>query len=226
MGIPTTKINPGDTFVNLTVVERIILPGKTKEGRVRYRCICYCGKERLVEGFKLNDNPRMSCGNHKSEKAKENGRKRIRHGQARGSGGHSPEHRTWVSMNFRCYSPKCQDWERYGGRGIKVCKRWRYSFANFFADMGKRPGRGYVIDRKDNDGDYEPKNCRWLTVRESNRNKSDTRYLTINGVTKSMGHWSDETKRGIVTIRQRLNRGWSAKRAVFGKNKQPQKILI
>lgn len=83
----------------------------------------------------------------------------------------NPEHRTWTRIRERCNNPSHGDYTRYGGRGIRVCERWDV-FENFLADMG--PRNGLTIDRIDNDGDYEPGNCRWVTQAEQNRNKSST----------------------------------------------------
>lgn len=82
----------------------------------------------------------------------------------------TPTHNSWRSMKHRCLNPKGRQYPDYGGRGITVCARWM-KFENFLADMGERPGKEYSLDRIDNDGNYEPSNCRWATRSEQQKNK-------------------------------------------------------
>jgi hypothetical protein len=104
------------------------------------------------------------------------------HGQAL-----SPTYSTWIHMRSRCENPLNTAYHHYGGRGIAVCGRWQ-TFENFYADMGDRPP-GHTLDRKDNDGSYTPENCRWATKREQCRNMRRTRWVTLDGVTKSLAEW-------------------------------------
>jgi hypothetical protein len=90
--------------------------------------------------------------------------------QRRWDTGRPPEYRSWDGMKARCLNPKAVNYEGYGGRGISVCERWRTSFTNFLHDMGPRPV-GTTLDRRDNDGNYEPGNCRWVTPTEQNANR-------------------------------------------------------
>jgi hypothetical protein len=116
-------------------------------------------------------------------------------------------------MKQRCSNKKNKRFNRYGGRGITVCARWRTSFEAFLADMGPRP-LGLTIDRVNNDGDYEPGNCRWATPREQTWNFSRNRLLTFNGESLPIAQWAHRLGFKRSAIGARLQRGWSVERAL------------
>jgi hypothetical protein len=188
----------GRRFGRLIVLS--IAPKTTR--MLKWNVRCDCGSERVVYGCHLKAGNTVSCGCKAASQ-----KTRLRHGHWSGRRP-TPEHATWAAMIQRCTNPKAPHYERYGGRGIAVCERWLV-FENFFADMGKRPSPKHSIDRKDNDGNYEPDNCRWATKLEQMRNTSVTRYLTHNGQTRPIGDWADEVGIAVRAIAKRLRRGWS-----------------
>ena len=119
------------------------------------------------------------------------------------------EYTSWASMKRRCGDPENQDYHLYGGRGITVCDRWMKSFYDFMADMGPRPSRKHMLDRKNNDGNYEPGNCRWATPLQSGRNTRKNKRITFSGKTLCLSEWSEETGFSQDVIQARLSRGWS-----------------
>lgn len=98
----------------------------------------------------------------------------------------TPEYRVWVDMIRRCENPRNKRFYIYGARGITVCDRWRRSYKNFLSDVGRRPSPKYQIDRKNNDGNYDPGNVRWATRKQQARNKTNNRSITFNGVSLCM----------------------------------------
>jgi len=122
----------------------------------------------------------------------------------------SPEERCWLKMMQRCGNPKQVGYHNYGGRGIKVCDRW-HKLSNFIADMGPRPSPKHSIERRDNNGDYTPSNCKWATRHEQHRNMRRNVWLTLDGVTLCLKDWARSTGMDQMTIKGRLRRGWSVR---------------
>lgn len=148
-------------------------------------CVCDCGTVRSVVTQSLRTEASKSCGCWKREVV---GRLKAAttHGLSK-----LPEYGAWTRMRMRCTNPKYKGYHRYGGRGITVCERWN-KFENFYADMGSRPSPEYSIDRIDNDGDYDPSNCRWATAQEQARNRHTSRILTLGTKSQPACAWADE----------------------------------
>lgn len=122
------------------------------------------------------------------------------------------------SMIQRCYNEKQNNYERYGGRGIRVCDRWLESSKAFWKDMGKRPP-GLTLDRIDNNGNYEPENCRWATLKEQCANRRPRRaefLISVDGIFHSALEWSRISGTNKSTIYKRRRRGWTDKQCIFG----------
>lgn len=122
----------------------------------------------------------------------------------------------WWMMKDRCSNPKNRSYSRYGGRGIEVCKQWvgPDGFRQFLLDMGARPTPTHSLDRVDVNGNYEPKNCRWITSTEQARNKRWHRILVVRGIPKCLSEWAAEYNIQPWLIGQRVRRGWTHERAV------------
>lgn len=119
-----------------------------------------------------------------------------------------PEYGVWIGMKKRCSNPNQKAYPAYGGRGIKVCDIWRNDFQAFFDDMGPRPSKDHSLDRVDNDGNYEPSNCRWATRKQQMRNTSRNHMITYKGETRTMIEWAEIYKIPLKSVWYRINSGW------------------
>ena len=162
-------------------------------------CVCICGARSAVSGGNLKNGHTQSCGClHKEQTSLAT----KTHGDSK-----SAEYRIWSGMKKRCFDESTKNFHRYGGRGVTVCDRWVNSFEAFLSDMGRRPSNKHSIDRKDNDGDYEPGNCRWATCKEQANNTSANVLLTINGLTKPLSIWAAEYELDRSVVMSRVING-------------------
>lgn len=165
-----------------------------------WNCHCDCGEAAIAVGSRLKNGSVKSCGCFRKNSS-------YRHGHSAG-GILSPEYRSWQHMHNRCGNPKDIGYHRYGGRGIKVCKKWA-AFESFLADVGLRPSAKHSLGRKNNDGDYKPGNVSWETPLQQGGNNSRNRNFTISGRTMCLSAWVRERGLVVNTVHRRLKRGQS-----------------
>lgn len=216
--MPKFKDLTGQKFGRLLVESRA-----DKGPRAWWNCKCDCGAAKIVSSVLLQSGDIVSCGCYKKEHDKI---KSLKHGHAPSpTKPQSPEYATWRGMKARCLNPRAPGYERYGGRGIKVCERWIQDFRNFLEDMGPRPV-GTELDRIDNDGNYCKENCRWITHSENNRNKADNVFIEFGGQRRCLAEWAEVTGIGWHTLFYRIFKGnWTIADALstpVSSIKQPQ----
>lgn len=174
-----------------------------RNGHTYWKCRCECGKVHIAESYNLRNGHTQSCGCRVPSVSSEN---HTRHG-----GRFTRLYRIWRNMRYRCNNPKNTSYERYGGRGISVCKEWdnlengfenfrEWALSNGYADH-------LTIDRIDNDGNYEPGNCKWSTELEQGSNKRNNLNISLNGETHNAAEWSRITGLSANCIRSRYKKG-------------------
>ncbi len=185
----------GRVFGRLYVMNPII----EEKFPIKFLCKCECGKTISTTSSRLLNGNTRSCGCYRTELFL---KKITTHGKYG-----TKVYETWHGMKTRCLNSKDPSFKWYGARGIKICDRWM-RFENFYQDMGE-PSKGMTLDRIDNNGNYGPGNCRWVSFEENNNNKRNNVLIEFNGEKKTISQWSRKMKikRNILTYR--LMAGWS-----------------
>ena len=195
----------GKKFGKLTVIELdhkepYYLNGKIQHWKYYYRCICDCGKETIVNGSDIQSRHTQSCGCLQRVKTSKTNKT---HGLS-----HTRIHNIWQGIKQRCLNPNRKIYKNYGGRGIQICNEWKTNFMSFYNwAMANGYNDTLSIDRINNDGDYEPSNCRWITQKEQNRNTSQNLLITYKGETHCRNEWAEILNVKSGTILSRYKRG-------------------
>jgi len=179
-------------------------------------CKCDCGHTAVVRARQLQAGKSKSCGCYQREVAASGQRTHGKSSLKKDGYRAKPRiYRTWTNMKSRCNNPKSSRYESYGGRGIRVCAEWEsnyMTFHNWAVENGYQDD--LQIDRIDNDGNYTPLNCRWVTLEENNRNSGRTKRITCGGETHTIPEWAKIKGISERNIRQRLYRGKSPEEAL------------
>jgi hypothetical protein len=187
----------GQRFGKLVILKMLGVEVGAKYPHVHYLVRCDCGNEKAMPVNNVRQGNR-SCG---CVAPRNNGASLH------------PLYGTWRNMIDRCYNPAAVGYAGYGGRGISVCDRWRANFFHFLDDMGERPRSDMTLDRVNNDGNYEPSNCRWASRTEQAANKREylrPSAIERDGKKQGLTAWSRDTGIKYRTIRARSSKGYSA----------------
>jgi hypothetical protein len=193
----SSKNEIGNVYGRLTVLKEI---GR-KRGAVLFLCKCECGNEKEITGGDLRSGKVHSCGCYKSEKlTNENKTHGLKNSRIYG---------IYYGMISRCYNQNATHYENYGGRGIFICKDWLDDFMNFYNwSLANGYRDDLTLDRIDVNGNYQPSNCRWVTMKEQGFNKRNNHYVEIDGEIKTITEWSDIYSINPQTVHCRMERGW------------------
>lgn len=196
------------------------MSGFSSGGHRMWDCLCDCGKLRRVAAHQLLGGKTKSCGCLIADSSRS---RATVHGELLSGKPRTPEYNAWKNMRARCYNKARREYARYGGRGIEVCERWS-SFAAFVADMGRRPGPGYSLERKDNDGWYTPDNCIWGTAKQQCRNRQTTKTVEFRGEAMSLAEAAERAGLPYAVVCGRFYRlKWSIEDALTRPHRFEQK---
>lgn len=196
----------GDIYGRLKVISRHNV--NTNRGRPQWLCVCECGNKKIVSSSNLRQGGVKSCGCLLIESALNASEKHMTHGLTG-----SRLEQIYKGMITRCYNKKCHAYKDYGGRGIYVCHEWKNNRSSFFKWAFNN---GYkddlTIDRKDNDLEYSPGNCRWSTRIIQARNTRRNKIITFNGKSAPLSEWAERLNMPMKSLWYRLNAGWSVQK--------------
>lgn len=199
----------GQTFGELTVIKRTkdkILP--SGQHKTQWLCKCKCGNLTTQMAGHLRSGAVVSCG---CVRANQLAIRNHKHGLC-----NTRQHSIWQTMKKRCYDTHNKNYNDYGGRGITVCDEWLHDFRAFYDwSMANGYADNLTIDRKDVNGNYEPSNCRWATMKEQANNTRRNHLITYNGKTQTIAQWADEYNLSYSVLNDRLNKlNWNIKKAL------------
>jgi len=173
----------GMKFNRLTVIEKDY---KNKSGRSCWKCICDCGNETIVRSDILKDGRVKSCGCLHDSNAKTMSKNNVTHGLSY-KGHHHRIYNIWATMKQRCYNPNATKYENYGGRGITICDEWKIDVINFYNwAIANDYSENLSIDRINSNGNYEPSNCRWVTMKVQQNNRRNSHQIKALPLNRQM----------------------------------------
>ena len=200
----------GQKFGRLTVVK---YAGKTKDHKSKWECKCECGNRQIVRAAALKQGGVKSCGCLANDARKENGKKMrgVKSSQYKHGLSGSRINGIYRSIKERCKNKNNPAYNHYGGRGIRICAEWDSDFSKFYEwSMANGYSPELTIDRIDNDGDYAPENCRWVSMRVQQNNRSNNVRITYNNETHTLSEWAGITGISKSALYHRYARGWPA----------------
>lgn len=194
----------GKKYGRWTVLYRLGNEGRT------WICQCECGTTKPVKNYVLWNGGSKSCGCFRDEDL---AKRKTTHSHSPRNGKRARVWNIWSYAKTRCFNKNSTAYQNYGAKGITMCEEWKNSFEKFLEDMGECPSDKHSLDRIDNSQGYFPGNCRWATMKEQARNKTNNRILTFQGTTASLAEWCEKLGVPYNRISGRLSQGWDVERA-------------